>query len=63
MIFKFFDKGLLELFGPYGISYILFKMGDETKKVQQGQMTRYATYMFIILLIAIIIGHVYFYTV
>jgi len=42
IIFKLLDKGILEIIGPYGISYTLFKWGYWLKETQSGKMYHYA---------------------
>ena len=54
-IFKSLDKGVLELFGPYGISYLLFSGAQKMKRMQLGEVYYYAYLMIMFLLIFIII--------
>lgn len=44
-IFQFFDKGVLELFGPQGVSAVLLRAGFEVKFDQGGDAYRYAGFM------------------
>jgi len=53
-VFSLLDKGILELFGPYGISYVLFSGANKMKKMQSGQIYYYAYFMFSFLLITVI---------
>jgi len=55
--YKIIDKGLIEFFGPSGISKILLKFGKYSLKIQSGLLNEYALLMFtsLILLISIIV--------
>lgn len=53
-IFKSLDKGLLELFGPYGTSFALFYSASRLKRMQVGKAYYYAYLMITVLLICII---------
>ena len=44
-ISKFLDRGVIELIGPYGLSSILSKTGDNISKLDTGIITSYALYM------------------
>jgi len=52
--FKSFDKGFLEIFGPHGISTVLFKSAFEIKKMHVGQAYYYAYFMVFFLIINVI---------
>jgi NADH-ubiquinone oxidoreductase chain 5 len=54
-IFKSLDKGLLELFGPYGTSYVLFLGASKMKRMQVGEVYYYAYLMITFLLLFLII--------
>ena len=54
-IFKSLDKGLLELFGPYGTSFALFLGAAKTKRMQLGGAYYYAYLMIAFLLIFLIL--------
>jgi len=54
IIFKTLDKGLLELFGPYGGSFVLFLSATKTKKMQLGGAYYYAYLMITFLLVFLI---------
>jgi NADH:ubiquinone oxidoreductase subunit 5 (subunit L)/multisubunit Na+/H+ antiporter MnhA subunit len=54
-VFRSLDKGVLELFGPYGLSYVLFSGASKMKNMQSGYIYHYAYFMFSSLLIIIII--------
>ena len=53
-IFKSLDKGLLEIFGPYGTSYVLFLGASKMKRMQIGEVYYYAYLMITFLLLFII---------
>jgi NADH-ubiquinone oxidoreductase chain 5 len=53
-VFRLLDKGILELFGPYGISYALFFGANKMKKIQSGQVYYYAYFMFSFMLITLV---------
>jgi len=55
IIFKTLDKGLLELFGPYGGSFVLFLSATKTKKMQLGGAYYYAYLMITFLLVFLIL--------
>ena len=55
--FKSLDKGLLEVFGPYGISIALFKSANELKKMHVGQAYYYAYFMLFFLIVSVISIH------
>jgi len=54
-MYRSLDKGVLELFGPYGISYLLFSGAQKMKRMQLGEVYYYAYLMIMFLLIFIII--------
>ena len=54
-IFKSLDKGLLELFGPYGTSYVLFLGASKMKRMQVGEVYYYAYLMITFLLLFLIL--------
>jgi NADH-ubiquinone oxidoreductase chain 5 len=54
-IFRCLDKGLLELFGPYGISYVLFSGANKMKEMQIGAVYYYAYLMVMFIFISIIV--------
>jgi len=49
--YKLLDKGLIELFGPYGITYILYSKITKFNKLQSGYIYHYLGYIFIVLII------------
>ena len=53
-IFKSLDKGLLEMFGPHGITSILFFGASRMKRMQTGEVYYYAYLMITFLLISLI---------
>lgn len=53
-IFRSLDKGLLELFGPYGLSYVLFSGAQKLKRMQIGEVYYYAYLMIMFLLISVV---------
>ena len=55
--FKTFDKGLLEVFGPYGISISLFNSANELKKMHIGQAYYYAYFMIFFLIVSVVSIH------
>jgi hypothetical protein len=59
--FKSLDKGLLEIFGPYGISIALFKSANELKKMHVGQAYYYAYFMLFFLIISVLTLHTLIY--
>lgn len=54
-IFKSLDKGILELFGPYGTSYVLFLGAAKMKRMQLGEVYYYAYLMITFLLLFLIV--------
>lgn len=54
-VFKSLDKGLLEFFGPYGFSYVLFSGATKMKRMQLGEVYYYAYLMITFLLLSLII--------
>ena len=61
--FKSLDKGLLEIFGPLGISYVLFNSANELKKMHIGQAYYYAYFMVIFLIINVLTLHAIVYSI
>ena len=55
--FKTLDKGLLEMFGPNGISIALYKCANELRKMHSGQVYYYAYFMLLFLMVNIIAIH------
>ena len=53
-IFRSLDKGILELFGPYGISYSFFLSANKMKQMQVGEIYYYGYLMVMFLFISII---------
>jgi NADH-ubiquinone oxidoreductase chain 5 len=53
-IFCSLDKGVLELFGPYGISYLLFSNAAKMKRTQLGEVYYYAYFMLMFILVSIL---------
>jgi NADH-ubiquinone oxidoreductase chain 5 len=54
-IFKSLDKGLLEFFGPYGFSYVLFSGATKMKRMQLGEVYYYAYLMITFIFLSLII--------
>lgn len=59
--FKTIDKGLLEIFGPYGITVALFNSAKELKKMHVGQAYYYAYFMLFFLIVSVISIHAIIY--
>jgi len=53
-IFRSLDKGVLELFGPYGISYLLFSGARKMKHMQIGEVYYYAYLIIMFILIFLV---------
>ena len=53
-IFRSLDKGVLELFGPYGLSYLFFGGANKMKQMQLGQIYYYGYLMIMFLLISVV---------
>ena len=53
-IFSLQDKGVLELFGPLGISSVAFTIAFELKKMQMGRVYYYAYFMLMFLFVFLI---------
>jgi len=53
-IFSLQDKGILELFGPLGLSFIAFNTAFKLKKMQMGRIYYYAYFMLMFLFIGLI---------
>jgi proton-translocating NADH-quinone oxidoreductase chain L len=58
-IFRSLDKGLLELFGPYGISYVLFAGAHKLKRMQLGEVYYYAYLILMFVLVSIVVLNYY----
>jgi NADH-ubiquinone oxidoreductase chain 5 len=50
-MYKLVDKGILEIFGPYGITYNLYNWSIKINKLQTGYIYHYIGYIFLILLL------------
>jgi NADH-ubiquinone oxidoreductase chain 5 len=55
VVFKLIDKGVLEVFGPAGISKVSETLGIQIHKIHTGQVYRYAYIMLMFLMVLIII--------
>jgi hypothetical protein len=55
VIFRSLDKGVLELFGPYGISYVLFTGARKIKRMQLGHVYYYAYLMIMFVMISLVV--------
>jgi NADH-ubiquinone oxidoreductase chain 5 len=55
--FNSFDKGFLEIFGPFGISKVLFNGAFELRKMHLGQVYYYAYFMVLFLMSSVITMH------
>lgn len=55
--FKILDKGIWEIFGPYGVSVGLFNSAFELKKMHIGQAYYYAYFMLFFLIVSVIATH------
>lgn len=55
--FKSLDKGLLEVFGPYGLSKAVFFSAAELRKMHVGEAYYYAYFMIFFLIIHLITMH------
>lgn len=53
-IFRSLDKGVLELFGPFGLSSVLFSSAYKMKRMQIGEVYYYAYFMLMFLLISLV---------
>jgi hypothetical protein len=53
-IFRSLDKGVLELFGPYGVSHLLFSGAKKMKRMQVGEVYYY-TYLIIIFILVFLV--------
>ena len=53
-IFSLQDKGMLELFGPLGLSFISFQLAFELKKIQLGRVYYYAYFMLMFLFLSLL---------
>jgi NADH-ubiquinone oxidoreductase chain 5 len=56
-IFRSLDKGVLELFGPYGVSYLLFSGTYKMKRMQLGLVYYYAYFMLMFILVSLVFMH------
>lgn len=54
VIFSPQDKGILEIFGPLGLSFISFRLAFEIKKIQVGRVYYYSYFMLMFLFISIL---------
>jgi len=55
--FTTLDKGLLEMFGPHGISIALYNSAYELKKMHVGQAYYYAYFMLFFLIVSVVAIH------
>lgn len=53
-IFRSLDKGVLELFGPYGFTYVLFLGATKMKRMQIGAVYYYAYLMIMFVFISLV---------
>jgi NADH:ubiquinone oxidoreductase subunit 5 (subunit L)/multisubunit Na+/H+ antiporter MnhA subunit len=53
-IFRSLDKGVLELFGPYGLSYLLFAGASQMKRMQLGEVYYYAYLIIMFVFVSIV---------
>ena len=53
-IFRSLDKGVLELFGPYGTSYVLFLSAHKMKQMQLGKIYSYGYLMIMFIFVSTI---------
>jgi len=53
-IFRSLDKGILELFGPYGFSYLLFSSASQMKRMQLGEIYYYAYLIIMFVFVSIV---------
>lgn len=60
-IYKYIDKILLEIFGPVGISYIIYKSSYKVRKMHLGIIFIYGTYFLILLIVTMFIPVLYNY--
>lgn len=51
IMYKLIDKGILEIVGPYGITYNLYNWSVKFSKLQTGYIYHYIGYIFIVLLL------------
>ena len=54
-IFVSLDKGFLELFGPYGISSVLFSSASKMKRMQVGAVYYYAYLMLMFIFVSLLV--------
>lgn len=54
---KKLDRGVLELVGPYGISLLLYNLGNKITKLDTGLITNYSLYMFTALTFYVILTY------
>ena len=59
-IFCSLDKGVLELFGPYGISYVLFSSARSLKRMHVGEVYYYAYLMLMFILVSVLVISYFF---
>lgn len=55
IVSKVLDRGVIELVGPYGLSNVLSKTGENLSKLDTGIITTYALYIVISLLVLILV--------
>lgn len=58
-IYKYFDKILLEIFGPTGLSYIIYKSSYKIRKMHLGIIFIYSVYFLILLFVTLAIPTLY----
>ena len=57
MTYKAIDRGIIEMFGPYGISHTVYNVSLKMARVQSGYLYHYATMMMIgIILFVMVVG-------
>jgi NADH-ubiquinone oxidoreductase chain 5 len=55
--YKAIDRGIIEMFGPYGISHTVYNVSLKMARVQSGYLYHYATMMMIgIILFVMVVG-------
>jgi NADH-ubiquinone oxidoreductase chain 5 len=54
-VFRSLDKGVLELFGPYGISKFLFLNAPKTKQIQLGKVYYYGYLMIMFIFVSLVV--------
>ena len=53
-IFRSLDKGVFELFGPYGISHVLFLSAHKMKRMQLGKVYYYGYLMIMFIFVSVV---------